>query len=74
MKFNAELTQQPLHIYRVEDRLKINNVYDMLKPGTYIYSENKACYEIYCGIIKKRAEIFSYKNRIKKWRSVAPLD
>lgn len=38
MKFNAEISHQPLYIYRVEDKMKVNNVYDMLRPGTYIYS------------------------------------
>lgn len=74
LKFNIELIDQQLYIYRLEDKCKVNNVYDLLKPGTYIYSENKAVYETYCRILKKRAEIYSYNNRIKRWRSVAPLD
>lgn len=38
LKFNAELNDGSVYIYRVQDKLKIENLYDMLKPGTYIYS------------------------------------
>lgn len=28
---------QKLFVYRVEDRVRIMNIYELLKPGTYIY-------------------------------------
>ena len=63
-----------MFLYRIEDKVRIMNIYELLKPGTYIFGENKNVYEIYAAIVKRKAEQFSYKNRIKRWRSVAPLD
>ena len=74
LKSNIELGTKTLCIFRVEDRRRISSLHELMEPGTYIFSDSKMGMEIYNSIIKKNAEIFSFKNRIKRWRSVAPLD
>lgn len=58
----------------MEDRLKINFLYDMFDKGTYVYGTNSDSLDKYSDIVKRRNNFSSYENRVKRWKSVAPLD
>ena len=63
-----------LHIYNTVTQAKVNNLFDSIKPGFFAYTNNKSAHEMYKTICKKKSEMESYRNRIKRWRNVAELD
>ena len=81
LKANIDIGGPYLTIYRVRDKMKIVGLQDLLLGGmggdgeeeVFIYGQDKSVLEVYSSIVKRNREANSYKARIKKWRSIAPL-
>ena len=74
LKSNVDLADSSIYIYRVEDKMRVHGIHDLMLPGTYIFSSSKHVMEIYNTISKRTSDILSFNNRIKRWRNVAQLD
>lgn len=61
-------------MFRAEDKVKISSLYDMFEKGTYVYGISSDSLDKYSDMMKRRQNFSSYENRVKRWKSVAPLD